>query len=333
MRSLVLLALALFVAAVSANKARELCMKSLEHAKVGHSDEAKQDGIDLYKLMFEHYPDMRKHFKGREEYTAEDVQKDPFFAKQGQKILLACHVLCATYDDREIFDAYTAELLDRHARDHVHMPPEVWTEFWKLFEQYLSKKTTLDEPTKAAWHEIGKEFAHEITQHGRHSVREQCMRSLKHVEIGHGHDEKQNGIDLYKHMFEHYPNMKKAFKHRENYTAEDVQKDPFFAKQGQKILLACHLLCASYDDEPVFDMYVDELMDRHERDEVHLPAEHWTDFWKLFEEFLEKKSHPSAASKHAWSVIGKEFAHEASKHEKEEHEHKEHKEEHKEEHH
>nr|1ASH_A Chain A, HEMOGLOBIN (OXY) [Ascaris suum] len=150
-----------------ANKTRELCMKSLEHAKVDTSNEARQDGIDLYKHMFENYPPLRKYFKSREEYTAEDVQNDPFFAKQGQKILLACHVLCATYDDRETFNAYTRELLDRHARDHVHMPPEVWTDFWKLFEEYLGKKTTLDEPTKQAWHEIGREFAKEINKHGR----------------------------------------------------------------------------------------------------------------------------------------------------------------------
>uniref|UniRef100_A0A914RN49 Globin family profile domain-containing protein n=1 Tax=Parascaris equorum TaxID=6256 RepID=A0A914RN49_PAREQ len=77
--------------------------------------------------MFENYPAWRKYFVNREEYTSKDVQDDPFFAKQGQRILLACHVLCATYDDRETFDAYSRELLDRHERDHVHLPPELWS--------------------------------------------------------------------------------------------------------------------------------------------------------------------------------------------------------------
>lgn len=34
---------------IDAFAARELCMKSLEHAKVDTSNEARQDGIDLYK--------------------------------------------------------------------------------------------------------------------------------------------------------------------------------------------------------------------------------------------------------------------------------------------
>lgn len=38
-------------------------------------------------------------------------------------------------------------------------------------------------------------------------------------------------------MFENYPSMREAFKDRENYTAEDVQKDPFFVKQGLSIII------------------------------------------------------------------------------------------------
>uniref|UniRef100_A0A914RA05 Globin family profile domain-containing protein n=1 Tax=Parascaris equorum TaxID=6256 RepID=A0A914RA05_PAREQ len=63
-------------------------------------------------------------------------------------------------------------------------------------------------------------------------MRHHCMRSLQHIAIGRSETAKQNGIDLYKHMFENYPSMREAFKDRENYTAEDVQKDPFFVKQG-----------------------------------------------------------------------------------------------------
>ncbi|VDK33009.1 unnamed protein product [Anisakis simplex] len=32
---------------------------------------------------------------------------------------------------------------------------------------YLAEKTTMDEPTKQAWLEIGKEFSNEITKYGR----------------------------------------------------------------------------------------------------------------------------------------------------------------------
>nr|CAA77743.1 hemoglobin [Pseudoterranova decipiens] len=333
MHSSIVLATVLFVAIASASKTRELCMKSLEHAKVGTSKEAKQDGIDLYKHMFEHYPAMKKYFKHRENYTPADVQKDPFFIKQGQNILLACHVLCATYDDRETFDAYVGELMARHERDHVKIPNDVWNHFWEHFIEFLGSKTTLDEPTKHAWQEIGKEFSHEISHHGRHSVRDHCMNSLEYIAIGDKEHQKQNGIDLYKHMFEHYPHMRKAFKGRENFTKEDVQKDAFFVKQGHKILLALRMLCSSYDDEPTFDYFVDALMDRHIKDDIHLPQEQWHEFWKLFAEYLNEKSHQhlTEAEKHAWSTIGEDFAHEADKHAKAEKDH--HEGEHKEEHH
>ncbi|KHN75412.1 Extracellular globin [Toxocara canis] len=165
MRSFALFAFALVLATVSAETKRELCMKSLKDVHVGTGDHAKQCGIDLYKHMFEHYPDLRKFFKNRENYTAEDVQKDEFFAKQGQKILLACHVLCATVDDMETFNAYSHEVLDRHERDHVELPASAWTDFWKIFIEYLEKKMTVDEATKNAWMEIGKDFATAVGQH------------------------------------------------------------------------------------------------------------------------------------------------------------------------
>lgn len=41
---------------------------------------------ELWFSMFENYPPLRKYFKNREEYTAEDVQNDPFFAKQGMNV-------------------------------------------------------------------------------------------------------------------------------------------------------------------------------------------------------------------------------------------------------
>nr|BAX39004.1 hemoglobin [Anisakis simplex] len=328
--SLVALAIVLFVAIASASKTRELCMKSLEHAKVGSSKEAKQDGVDLYKHMFEHYPVMKKYFKHREGYTAADVQKDPFFIKQGQNILLACHILCATFDDRETFDAYTHELMARHERDHVRIPNDVWAHFWEHFNMYLAEKTTMDEPTKQAWLEIGKEFACQINKYGRPTVRDHCMSSLEHIAIGDEAHQKQNGVDLYKHMFEHYPHMRAAFKGRENYTAEDVQKDEFFVKQGHKILLALRMLCTSYDDEPTFDFFVDAPLDRHIKDDIHLPQAQWHEFWKLFAEYLDQKSHSHLTEdeKHSWTTIGEEFGHEADKHAKAGHHEGEHKEEH-----
>ncbi|VDM51084.1 unnamed protein product [Toxocara canis] len=139
------------------------CMKSLEKARLGIDERAIQDGKDFYKYMFGHYPDLRIYFKGAENFTPDDVQKSDRFAKQGQRILLACHILANTYDDPDTFKAYARETVNRHRQ--FKMEPSLWSAFFTVFIEYLATKDAIDDASKKAWQELGKEFSTECLTH------------------------------------------------------------------------------------------------------------------------------------------------------------------------
>uniref|UniRef100_A0A914DKM4 Globin family profile domain-containing protein n=1 Tax=Acrobeloides nanus TaxID=290746 RepID=A0A914DKM4_9BILA len=147
----------------SPSEIKNLCQKSLEAAKIGTGETEVQNGIDFYKFMFGNFPDLRVYFKGAEKFTPEDVQKSDRFKKQGQRILLACHILGNTFDDEMTFKAYARETVNRHRQ--FKMDPPLWKAFFAVFVAFLETKTKLDEKTKKAWDDLGEVFAKECYRH------------------------------------------------------------------------------------------------------------------------------------------------------------------------
>ncbi|GMR59117.1 hypothetical protein PMAYCL1PPCAC_29312, partial [Pristionchus mayeri] len=94
-----------------------LCKSSMESARVGTEEDKLQNGRDFYKFMFTNFPDLRVYFKGAEKFTADDVQKSERFEKQGQRLLLAVHILAETYANQEVFKAYVRE--DNESPSHL----------------------------------------------------------------------------------------------------------------------------------------------------------------------------------------------------------------------
>ncbi|VDM51812.1 unnamed protein product [Angiostrongylus costaricensis] len=98
---------------------------SLKSVPVGKSPAELQNGKDFYKFFFTNYPDLRRYFKGAENFTAEDVQKSERFQNQGQRLLLAVHLLADTFDDEATFRAYARETINRHRI--FKMDPVLWS--------------------------------------------------------------------------------------------------------------------------------------------------------------------------------------------------------------
>ncbi|VDK38692.1 unnamed protein product [Gongylonema pulchrum] len=102
---------------MSRTELKTRCMNTLNEAgRVGTDETAIQHGINFYKYMFGYHSDLRKYFKGAENFTPEDVQNSERFAKQGQRILLATRVVVNTYDDPDTFKAYAREMVNRHIK-------------------------------------------------------------------------------------------------------------------------------------------------------------------------------------------------------------------------
>uniref|UniRef100_A0A0N5B0M0 GLOBIN domain-containing protein n=1 Tax=Syphacia muris TaxID=451379 RepID=A0A0N5B0M0_9BILA len=148
---------------MSSAEIKAICKRSLEHCRVGKDEGAIQDGKDFYKFMFGNYPDLRVYFKGAEKYTPEDVQASERFAKQGQRLLLACHIIADVFDDKETFKAYARETVNRHRI--YKMDPTLWKAFFAVFVGYLKTKTTVDEKIEKAWLKVGDVFSAECLSH------------------------------------------------------------------------------------------------------------------------------------------------------------------------
>ncbi|VDK64766.1 unnamed protein product [Cylicostephanus goldi] len=81
-------------------------------------------GRDFYKFFFTNYPEVRKFYKGAEEFKADDVQKSERFDKLGDAILLFVHVLANTYDNEPVFRAFTRRTMKEHFDRGVD--PKYW---------------------------------------------------------------------------------------------------------------------------------------------------------------------------------------------------------------
>ncbi|KAF1761016.1 hypothetical protein GCK72_009269 [Caenorhabditis remanei] len=146
---------------------RDLCVKSLEEKMVGTEEKNVDNGNGFYRYFFTNFPDLRVYFKGAEKYTAEDVKKSERFDKQGQRILLACHLIANVYTNEEVFKAYVRETINRHRI--YKMDPALWMAFWTVFTGYLRSTGSLTDQQKAAWMELGKEFNAECQEHLKNS--------------------------------------------------------------------------------------------------------------------------------------------------------------------
>ncbi|KIH53636.1 globin [Ancylostoma duodenale] len=119
--------------------------------------------------MFTHHPDLRRYFKGAENFTAEDVQKSERFDKQGQRILLAVYILADTFDDEPTFRAYARETVNRHRQ--YKMDPELWSDiekfqaFFTVYVNFLASRGPLSDEQKKAWAQLGKVFDEECQSH------------------------------------------------------------------------------------------------------------------------------------------------------------------------
>uniref|UniRef100_A0A915BXR3 Globin family profile domain-containing protein n=1 Tax=Parascaris univalens TaxID=6257 RepID=A0A915BXR3_PARUN len=145
--------------------AAELCRKSLQNVPCGLGAKEIEHGTDLYALIFDKHPELRHYFKGHENFTGAQVKASDHFKKQGQTLLLACHALANMLDDPASFKAYSREIIDRHLRINVHLDPKLWSAFWAIFLDFLSTKGSVDDATKDAWFQLGKQFSDECLSH------------------------------------------------------------------------------------------------------------------------------------------------------------------------
>ncbi|KAL6743156.1 hypothetical protein Aduo_016233 [Ancylostoma duodenale] len=142
---------------------KKLVKSSLESVAIGKGPKEVQNAKDFYKYMFTHHPDLRRYFKGAENFTAEDVQKSERFDKQGQRILLAVYILADTFDDEPTFRAYARETVNRHRQ--YKMDPELWSAFFTVYVNFLASRGPLSDEQKKAWAQLGKVFDEECQSH------------------------------------------------------------------------------------------------------------------------------------------------------------------------
>ncbi|KAL3119470.1 hypothetical protein niasHT_008984 [Heterodera trifolii] len=140
-----------------------VCVQSLKQLKIGVGEEELQNGKDFYKFFFTNYPTLRVYFKGAEKYEAEDVQKSERFEKQGQRILVAMHLVANVYSNEMLFNAYVRETVNRHRQ--FKMEPSLWKAFWTVWTGFMETKVDLTEQAKSAWMSLGEDFAEEALAH------------------------------------------------------------------------------------------------------------------------------------------------------------------------
>ncbi|XGW02056.1 hypothetical protein V3C99_014261 [Haemonchus contortus] len=145
------------------------CIESLKTVPLGKDPAQMQNGKDFYKYLFTNHPDLRKYFKGAENFTADDVQKSARFEKQGTSLLLSVHLLANTFDNEMLFRAFCRETLDRHVGRGLD--PSLYKVFWDVWMAFLeSRGTQLTADQKAAWAKLGAMFNEEcqlqLAKHG-----------------------------------------------------------------------------------------------------------------------------------------------------------------------
>uniref|UniRef100_A0A7I4YSD6 GLOBIN domain-containing protein n=1 Tax=Haemonchus contortus TaxID=6289 RepID=A0A7I4YSD6_HAECO len=142
---------------------KKACVDSMGVVPLGKTPAEMHNGTDFYKFMFTHHPDLRKYFKGAENFTAEDVEKSERFERQGTALLMSVHILANTYDNEMVFRAFCRDLMNRHATRGLD--PSLWKAFWGIWIAFLeSKGATLSGDQKAAWEHLGTTFNDECQQ-------------------------------------------------------------------------------------------------------------------------------------------------------------------------
>ncbi|CAI4225048.1 unnamed protein product [Auanema sp. JU1783] len=136
--------------------------ESLKLVKIAGTDGIR-NGKDFYKFFFTNFPDLRKYFKGVENYTADDIEKSERFEKQGQRLLLAVHILANSIDEEDVFRAYARETVNRHRI--YKMDPALWAAFFDVYVAFLGTKGDLNADQKAAWAQMAKIFDEECQIH------------------------------------------------------------------------------------------------------------------------------------------------------------------------
>ncbi|KAK6026489.1 globin, partial [Ostertagia ostertagi] len=103
---------------------KSACLESLKVVPLGRGPNEVQNGKDIYKYLFGHHPDLRKYFKGAENFTPDDVQKSERFEKQGTALLMSVHIFANVYDNEMVFRAFCRDLIDRHVGRGLD--PSLW---------------------------------------------------------------------------------------------------------------------------------------------------------------------------------------------------------------
>ncbi|CAJ0591491.1 unnamed protein product [Cylicocyclus nassatus] len=115
-------------------------------------------GRDFYKYFFTSHPEVRKFYKGAENFTGEDVLKSERFDKLGDNILLFVHVLANTCDNEPLFLAFTHRVMYEHFNRNID--PALWgvffNTFWTGFLEDKGAKLSADQ--KASWDSMGTLF-------------------------------------------------------------------------------------------------------------------------------------------------------------------------------
>ncbi|KAK6058917.1 globin [Cooperia oncophora] len=129
---------------------KKACTANLATVGLGRTPKEAQNGIDFYKYLFTNHQDLRKYFKGAENFSADDVQKSDRFEKLGTGLLLS----------EMVFRAFCRHTIDRHVGRGLD--PVLWKAFWGIWVAFLeSRGASVD---KGAWEKLGTMFNDECQQ-------------------------------------------------------------------------------------------------------------------------------------------------------------------------
>nr|CDJ94113.1 Globin domain containing protein [Haemonchus contortus] len=143
---------------------KKACMTSMATLPLGTTPKDQQSGTDFCKYLFTHHKDLRKYFKGAENFTGDDVQKSDRLQKIGLALITTVHVFVNIYDNEMVFRAFCRNLTDRHLGRGVD--PSLWKAFWDIWVAFLdSRGTVLSAEQKTAWNKLGTRFNEECQQY------------------------------------------------------------------------------------------------------------------------------------------------------------------------
>lgn len=132
---------------------------SVTRASLSSLVPSNRNGKDFYKHLFTTVPDLRKYFKGAENFTADDVEKSDRFGRQGEALLMSLYVLSDTITDPVAFKAFSQDLAHRHVPRNVG--PDLFAAFFPVLLAFLATKGAVSDETKTAWTELAHKFVAE----------------------------------------------------------------------------------------------------------------------------------------------------------------------------